>query len=119
MRTADKNIVYGMCTIGESGRILDRTMPAAAGWHPGSRLEVRCLDEGVLLVSDAVDVEAADTAVTAGRFFRIPYRQRRRTSLFIDDRALLIGHRARRRLLIRPAATLDEVFSTCLRLLEQ
>ncbi|UGT69594.1 hypothetical protein LTT66_05215 [Nocardia gipuzkoensis] len=91
---------------GEAGRVLDKHAFTALGWRPDTRLELACLDSGVLSARPTVD---GPVAMTAGGFFRIPYRLRRRVSLFIGDRALLIGHRVSQRLLIHPPAALDEL----------
>ncbi|MBF6222634.1 hypothetical protein IU479_31570 [Nocardia abscessus] len=56
--------------------------------------------------------------ITAGGYFRIPYRPRRQASLFIGNRALLIGHRTHNRLLIYPPAALGELSAASLRLLK-
>ncbi|WP_406274572.1 hypothetical protein OH799_01435 [Nocardia sp. NBC_00881] len=115
VRTADGDVVYGMCMVGESGRILDKTSFAALGWGPGMRLELTLLDAGVLPAQPAQHGQAA---ITTGGFFRVPYRLRRRVSLFIGDRTLLIGHRTRNQLLIHPPAALDELCAASLRLLQ-
>ncbi|MFR9774018.1 hypothetical protein [Nocardia sp. SC052] len=116
VRTADRNIVYGMCTVGEAGRVLDKHVFTELGWRPGMRLELTCLDSGVLSARPVVD---GPVAMTTGGFFRIPYRLRRRVSLFIGDRALLIGRRTRNHLLIHPPAALDELCAASLRALER
>ncbi|WP_280247039.1 hypothetical protein [Nocardia abscessus] len=74
---------------------------AALDWRPGTSLELTCLDAGVLLARPTSD---GAIVITAGGYFRIPYRLRRQASLFIGKRALLIGHRTHNRLLNYPPA---------------
>ncbi|QIS09735.1 AbrB/MazE/SpoVT family DNA-binding domain-containing protein [Nocardia arthritidis] len=105
-----------MSTVGEAGRILDRHLLARLGWVPGTHLDIGCEKHGLLVASPAVDGVAV---VTGDEFFRIPFRLRRRVSLFIGDRVLLIGRRSRNRLAIHPPAAMDELLGTSLRLLER
>ncbi|MEV0769618.1 hypothetical protein [Nocardia salmonicida] len=111
---ADDNLVIGTCTVGDGGRILDKITFAALDLSSGTRLELTCLDAGILLVRPA---PAGATAVTEGGYFRVPYRLRRRVSLSIGARALLIGHRGRRALLIHPPTALGMLCAPSLQLL--
>ncbi|WP_051174955.1 hypothetical protein [Nocardia exalbida] len=115
VRPADDDLVYGLCSVGDGGRILDKITFTALGWRPGMRLELTCLEAGVLL---ARPVPEGGIAMTEGGYFRVPYRLRRRVSLSIGQRALLIGHRTRRALLIHPPAALEELCAASLRLLK-
>lgn len=115
VRPADGDAVYGICTVGDGGRVLDKLGFAVLDWRAGTRLELACLDAGILLARPGVD---GHTVIAAGGYFRIPYRLRRRASLFVGDRTLPIGHRARKQLLIHPPATLDGLCAASLRLLE-
>ncbi|MBF6519267.1 hypothetical protein [Nocardia farcinica] len=115
VRTANPEIVYGLCTLGESGRVLDRHIYQVLVWEPGTRLSLTYLDSGVLL---AVPDPDGATPVTDGGFFRIPFRLRRRAGMAIGDRTLLITHRTHRRLLIHPPAVLDEMCASSVRLAE-
>ena len=85
------------------------------GWLPGTRLELRPLDD-LLLVGEAAD---GPVQVTADRYFRIPYRQRRRVGLLIGQRVLLAGRRSRKQLLIHPPSTTGRVLATQLALLDR
>lgn len=116
VRTADGDIVYGMSTVGDGGRVLDRQLIARLGWLPGTRLDIRCDQHGVLVVAPNNDGAAV---VTVQEFFRVPYRLRRRVSLFIGDRVLLIGRRSRNLLAVHPPAAMDELFAASMRLLER
>ncbi|WP_157128740.1 hypothetical protein [Nocardia amamiensis] len=40
VRTADQSIIYGMCTVGETGRVVDKHAFTELGWRPGLRLEL-------------------------------------------------------------------------------
>ncbi|MEV4241263.1 MULTISPECIES: hypothetical protein [unclassified Nocardia] len=69
VRPADGDVVYGICTLGDGGRVLDKLGFAALDWRPGTRLELTCLDAGVLLARPAID---GHTVIAAGGYFRIP-----------------------------------------------
>jgi hypothetical protein len=116
VRTADGDLVYGLCTVGDGGRVLDKHTVAALDWRPGTRLELTRLDAGVLLARKSPD---GHTVIAAGGYFRVPYRLRRQVGLLVGDRTLLIGHRIRNQLLIHPPAALDELCAASLRLLEE
>ncbi|WP_159930105.1 MULTISPECIES: hypothetical protein [Nocardia] len=115
VRTADDDLAYGICSVGDGGRILDKITFTALDWRPGVRLELTWLEAGVLL---ARPVAGGGVAMTEGGYFRVPCRLRRRVGLLIGQRALLIGHRSRRVLLIHPPAVLDELCAASLRLLK-
>ena len=48
-RVADGDVVYGICTVGEAGRILDHHLFAALGWAPGTRLHIDVTDDALLV----------------------------------------------------------------------
>ncbi|WP_280457972.1 hypothetical protein [Nocardia carnea] len=112
-RVADGDVVYGVCTVGEAGRILDRHLFAALGWAPATRLHIDVTDDA-LLVGQLPD---GPVHVTPGGFFRVPFRQRRRVHLFVGDRVLLIGRCSSGRLLVHPPATLDNLLGARIELL--
>lgn len=49
VRPADDDLVYGLCSVGDGGRILDKITFTALDWRPGMRLELTCPDARVLL----------------------------------------------------------------------
>ncbi|MEV0760431.1 hypothetical protein [Nocardia sp. NPDC050435] len=114
-RHADPDIVYGMCTVGDGGRILARVLLSQLGWSPGLPLLVEP-DDGLLLVRPSAD---GPTVLGPRRSLRVPFRQRRRVGLSIGDRVLLVGRRSGQRLAIHPPAALDELFTPSLRSLER
>lgn len=116
VRIRSEDVVYGMSTVGDGGRLLDRRLFGLLGWVPGTRLDIRCDRRGVLLVGPTDD---GDAIVTRQDFFRVPYRLRRRVNLFIGDRVLLIGRRSRGRLAVHPPVAMDEMFTASLLLLER
>ncbi|PPJ19747.1 hypothetical protein C5E45_16670 [Nocardia nova] len=109
------DILYGVSTLGEAGRVLDRGVMTALNWMPGTHLHVQPLD-GVLLVAPADD---GPVRVTTGGYFRIPFRQRRRVGLLIGQRVLLMGRRSRKQLLVHPPAAVGRVLSAQLTLLDR
>ncbi|WP_114699762.1 AbrB/MazE/SpoVT family DNA-binding domain-containing protein [Nocardia mexicana] len=115
VRAPSADVVCGLCTVGEAGRVVDRLVFANLGWAPGARLEIRAEEHAVLVVSRRDD---GPIAMRDG-FFRIPYRMRRRVSLFVGDRVLLAGRLSRDRLAILPPAAMQELLADALRLLER
>ncbi|MEU1526108.1 hypothetical protein ABZ413_28330 [Nocardia rhamnosiphila] len=75
------DVLYGISTVGEAGRALDQYVMTALDWLPGTRLEIQPLDD-LLLVGMAAD---GPVHVTADRYFRIPFRQRRRVGLLVGS----------------------------------
>ncbi|WP_156055775.1 hypothetical protein [Nocardia sp. NRRL WC-3656] len=111
----DADLVVGMVTVGEAGRVLDRKVFAALGWQLGDRLSLRCDDHGVLVASG----DHEGPILMRDGFIRIPYRQRRCVQLFIGDRVLLLGRRTRERLAIVAPAAMETLFAPGLALLER
>ncbi|WP_280203031.1 hypothetical protein [Nocardia cyriacigeorgica] len=93
-----------MSTVSEAGRLVERFVMTGLGWTPGTQLAMTADAEGRLLVLEATD---GAVTVTADGYFRVPYRQRRRLRLSIGDRVLLMGHRARKRLLVHTPASVE------------
>ncbi|WP_083864698.1 hypothetical protein [Nocardia brevicatena] len=110
---ADGDVVYGVCTVGEAGRILDRHVFTTLGWHPGTRLDIDPTDDALLVGR----LPSGPIRITADGFFRVPFRQRRRVHLFVGDRVLLIGRRSSGRLLLYPPAALNNLLGARLALL--
>ncbi|MFC9472682.1 hypothetical protein ACFTS5_10840 [Nocardia sp. NPDC056952] len=113
--TTVKDIAYGMCTVGAAGRIHDRALLDALDWPPTIRLGIRCVYDGVLLVTRA---EHGIAEVSTNRYFRVPFRQRRRAELHIGDKVLLVAHLTPGHLAIYPPRALHAFFGNHQRLLE-
>ncbi|MGV9678842.1 hypothetical protein ACWDSJ_26465 [Nocardia sp. NPDC003482] len=113
--TRDDDVVYGLSTVGQGGRVVDRRMFARLGWHPGERVRIDRTDGDVLVVSRDPD----GPVVVHEGFVRVPYRVRRRAGLFLGDRVLLLGRISRGRLAIHPPTAMQELFAPSLRLLER
>ncbi|MEU4417331.1 hypothetical protein [Nocardia salmonicida] len=109
------DIAYGMCTVGAAGRVHDRALLDALDWPPTTRLGIRCVYDGVLLVARA---EHGLAEVSTNRYFRVPFRQRRRAELHIGDRVLLVAHLTPGHLAIYPPRALHSFFGNHRRLLE-
>ncbi|WP_405166618.1 hypothetical protein OG203_16895 [Nocardia sp. NBC_01499] len=103
----ERDIVYGMCTVGDAGRIHDKHLLAALGWTVGTRLDIRCRPDGAVLVHST---EYGETHVSANYNFRVPYRQRRIADLNVGDKVLLVAHPADQQLAIYPPPALHAVF---------
>lgn len=111
--TGNPDVVYGVCTVGEAGRISDRHLLRSLGWHPGASLNIRP-HKNLLIIHTASNEKVR---ITSDGYFRVPYRQRRTVCLFVGDRVLLLGHRQLSRLIIHPPGTLDDLLPTSFELL--
>ncbi|PXX61794.1 hypothetical protein DFR70_108352 [Nocardia tenerifensis] len=85
----DSNIVYSMCTVGDAGRIHDKHLLTALGWNIGTRLDIGCDPDSVVIVHPT---EHGHTHMSTAHQFRIPFRQRRITDLNVGDKVLLVAH---------------------------
>ncbi|WP_446224776.1 hypothetical protein ACTWPB_06455 [Nocardia sp. IBHARD005] len=104
-----------MCAVGAAWRIHDRAILDALGWPPATRLGIRGVDDGVRLVAWA---EHGIAEVNTNRYFRVPFRQRRRAELHIGDKVLLVAHLTPDHLAIYPPRALHAFFGNHRRLLE-
>ncbi|MFI6953965.1 hypothetical protein ACIBJI_10850 [Nocardia sp. NPDC050408] len=111
----DDDILCGISTLGEAGRVLDRYVMAALDWSPGTKLQIQPVDD-VLLVGPSPD---GQVRVSGDGYFRIPFRQRRRVSLLIGQRVLLTGRRSREQLLVHPPSALGRLLAARLTLLDR
>ncbi|MFI6313204.1 hypothetical protein ACIBEK_24150 [Nocardia fusca] len=111
----DPDLLLGMSTVADGGRVSDKPLLDALGWDSSARLGIESLDTGVLRARAAAD---GTVPVSPKGFFRVPFRVRRRALLFLGDRVLLLAHRKRSALLIYPPAVIGEMFSDGLRHLE-
>ncbi|WP_433664765.1 hypothetical protein ACQPW1_23010 [Nocardia sp. CA-128927] len=114
VRVADGDLVYGVSSVSDGGRIADKHLLSALGCRPSIRLEVATTDSGALLIQPD---DNGTMVVTSDGYIRIPYRKRRRVCLFVGDRVLLLGRRSTGRLLVYPPAAMGELFETSLPLL--
>ncbi len=112
---ADDDILCGVSTVGESGRVLDRYIFKAIDWRAGTCLRIDPIDN-VLIVEAAAD---GPVRMTADGYFRVPFRQRRRVGLSIGDRVLVTGRRSHGRLLLLPPAALSTLLAARLALLDR
>ncbi|WP_148311102.1 hypothetical protein [Nocardia brasiliensis] len=114
VRVADGDLVVGVSSVGDGGRIADKHLLSTLGYRPSVRLEVAVTETGALLLCPGV---RGTVIVTGNGHIRLPYRQRRRVSLFLGDRALLIGRRSTARLLVYPPAAIGELVTAALPML--
>jgi hypothetical protein len=82
--TAPADVVYGIGRIDASGRIADRSVTSALGWHGGDRLTVTA-DAGVVTARR----DPGGLVTVPGRYIAIPAALRRRCGLRPGDRVLL------------------------------
>lgn len=97
-----------MAAVGEGGRVDSVPIMRCLGWSPGILLDIRQGDQGTLLVTARPD---GTVVVTQQGYFRLPYRVRRRISLFLGDRVLLAAYPTRYRLAVVPPSALEIVIS--------
>ncbi|OXR40184.1 hypothetical protein B7C42_07766 [Nocardia cerradoensis] len=112
---ADDEILCGVCTLGESGRVLDRYIFKTLDWRPGTRLQIEPTDN-LLLVSASCE---GTVRITADGYFRVPFRQRRRVGLLTGDRVLLTSRRDDSRLLLHPPAAVATLLAARVTLLDR
>ncbi|MFF7942874.1 hypothetical protein ACFZC5_24420 [Nocardia gamkensis] len=62
VRTPDGDVVYGLCTVGDGGRVLDKHTVTGLDWRPGSRQELTRFDAGLLLARKSPDGHAVIAA---------------------------------------------------------
>ncbi len=114
VRVADGDLVFGVSSLSDGGRIADKRVLTALGCRPSVRLEVTTTETGAVLVRPSHD---GTVVVTGDGYLRIPYRQRRKVCLFIGDRVLLLARCSTQRLLVYPPAALGELLAAGLPLL--
>ncbi|WP_280453608.1 hypothetical protein [Nocardia brasiliensis] len=114
VRVADGDLVYGVSSVGDGGRIADKHLLSALGCRPSIRLEVAVTETGALLLCPGA---AGTVIVTSNGHIRLPYRQRRRVCLFVGDRVLLLGRSSTARLLVYPPAAIGELLAAALPML--
>jgi hypothetical protein len=79
------DVRYGLGRIDESGRVADRTITSALGWHAGDRLTLTAAAGVVIARRDP----AGMVTMPAGPYIAIPAALRRRCGLRPGDRVLL------------------------------
>jgi hypothetical protein len=79
------DVRYGLGRIDESGRVADRTITSALGWHAGDRLTLTAAAGVVIARRDP----AGMVTMPAGPYVAIPAALRRRCGLRPGDRVLL------------------------------
>ena len=109
------DLLYGVSTVGEAGRVTERYLFTALGWAPGTRLSLTVTDQRLLV---AAPVAGGPVAMHDG-FVRIPFRLRRRAGLVIGDRVLLLAHPSAGCLAVHPPAAVAELFTQTLRTLKE
>jgi bifunctional DNA-binding transcriptional regulator/antitoxin component of YhaV-PrlF toxin-antitoxin module len=82
---APDDVRYGLGRIDESGRVADRTITSALGWHAGDRLTLTAAAGVVIARRDP----AGMVTMPAKPYIAIPAALRRRCGLRPGDRVLL------------------------------
>lgn len=101
--TREGSTVYGLATLDTHGRIADRTVIAALGWAPGTRLAI-AENSGLIVVSS---VRHGVFRLTAQGHLRLPATVRQWCALTMGDRVLLAAEIEAGVLIVHPPAALD------------
>ncbi|GAA3570632.1 hypothetical protein GCM10022222_63430 [Amycolatopsis ultiminotia] len=99
--------MYGLAAVGSNGRIGDRTVFAALGWEPGTRLALNVEHDTAVIAADPCGV----LAMTRQCDLRLPASVRHRCGLAPGDRILLAAHPGHGVLLAHPPAQLDRLLA--------
>jgi hypothetical protein len=97
------DVAYGLGRMDESGRVADRAMIGALGWHRGDRLTLTAAAGVVIARRDP----AGMVTMPAKPYIVIPAALRRRCGLRPGDRVLLAVFPARDALAAYPLAVVD------------
>lgn len=97
------NVLYRMATVDHRGRVADRYVTAALGWHAGTRLNIREHD-GLLVVT--ADPHGVFKPTKEG-YLRLPADVRRVAGVSSGDRVLLTAHVDRQSVTVFPPVALD------------
>jgi hypothetical protein len=101
------DVCYGMSRVDAAGRLFDRAISQALGWHPGDRVTMTGTVAVVLAVRDGdglITLPARSCVV-------VPAPLRRRCGLRPGDRVLLAAYPRLDRLAIYPLTTVHEVLA--------
>jgi len=101
------SLVYGLAALDDRGRVADRVVMRALGWHAALRLRI---DESGGLLTVRTDPHG-DHQVTNQGHLRLPAPLRHRCALAAGDRVLLAADPDRSRLAIYPPAVLDHALA--------
>ncbi|GAA5156527.1 hypothetical protein GCM10023321_32370 [Pseudonocardia eucalypti] len=102
------DVVYGLGSVDDRGRVSDVVCPQVMGWLPGARLSVEASAGGELVVrADA----AGEFALTHRGHLRLPPAMRRWCGLSAGDRVLLAADPARDQMVLYPPAVLDRLLA--------
>jgi bifunctional DNA-binding transcriptional regulator/antitoxin component of YhaV-PrlF toxin-antitoxin module len=99
--------IYALAKIDHRGRVTDAAIERALGWPPGTRLSIQETG-GVIVVS--ADDRGVFTLSSQGHVC-LPQPVRRWCQLDTGDQVLLVVGQAADRLLVYPAAKLDELLA--------
>ncbi|MDX2972167.1 hypothetical protein [Kribbella solani] len=107
-RTSD--LVYGLSSIDNRGRVVDSKVMRQLDWPPGLPLAFSHAD-GRLTVTPDTSPGAGRLRVTTQGHLRIPAPLRHLCALVAGDRVLLAADTARSLVTVFPPATLDRLLS--------
>jgi hypothetical protein len=101
--TRECSTVYGLATLDTHGRIADRTVMAALGWAPGTRLAIA--ESSGLIVASAA--RHGVFRITPQGHLRLPATVRQWCALTTGDRVMLAAELDVGVLVVHPPAALD------------
>jgi hypothetical protein len=99
--------VHGLTTVDCRGRVADRTVVAALGWVPGTRLDIR-ESRGLLIIRHGAH---GVFSVTKQGHLRLAATVRHCCGLAPGDRVLLVADPQRDLLIVHPPRALDDLLT--------
>jgi hypothetical protein len=98
--------VYGMTAVDARGRLAERMVIMALGWHAGDLLSVRVAGGAITITTDA----EGHVAVSRNGRVHLPADARHACAIDVGDRVLLAAEPQQGRLVVHPVARLDVLF---------
>ena len=101
----DERWVYGIRRVDRNGRVIDKAVIAALGWHPGTRLHATTHEGTVRLTV----CQTGKNRITNDRDLRLAARTRRTLSITAGDQVLLAADTQHAALLLLPLRAVDRL----------
>lgn len=101
----DERWAYGLRRVDRNGRVIDKSVIAALGWHPGTRLDATTVEGAVRLTL----CETGRNRITNESDLRLAARTRRILSINAGDQVLLAADTQRAALILLPLRAVDRL----------
>jgi bifunctional DNA-binding transcriptional regulator/antitoxin component of YhaV-PrlF toxin-antitoxin module len=103
----DASMVYDVGSVDASGRIASQPVIAAAGWHPGDRLDLLPAASAIMLRPSSTGL----WSVPPRGGICLPAQARHRHGIARGDRVLLAAAREYSLVIVYPASAIDEMLT--------